>query len=121
MWALRHVARLRPGRVRSIPDANQLLGNLAHAIAREVFLPGTPPDPQAAGGLRRIILEVRIAQLAAPLRHPEFAEVLTIARRRLPEGMAGLAHTLRDIALPIEATEWPASMVFDATLDGKST
>src|SRR3546814_15293237 len=53
MWALRHVARLRPGRVRSIPDANQLLGNLAHALAREVFLPGTPPDPQAAGGIGR--------------------------------------------------------------------
>lgn len=48
MWALRHVARLRPGRIRSISDANQLLGNLAHAIAREVFTPGPPPDPQAA-------------------------------------------------------------------------
>lgn len=116
MWALRHVARLRPGRVRSIPDANQLLGNLAHAIAREVFLPGTPPDPQAAGELTRMILEERIDQLAAPLRHPEFAEELTFARRRLPEAMAGLAQTLRDNALAIEATEWPASMVFDGTL-----
>src|SRR3546814_5216130 len=94
MWALRHVARLRPGRVRSIPDANQLLGNLAHAIAREVFLPGTPPDPQAAGELTRMILEERIDQLAAPLRHPEFAEELTFARRRLPEAMAGLAQKI---------------------------
>ncbi len=48
MWALRHVARLRPGRVRSIPDANRLLGNLAHAIAREVFTPGAPPSVDAA-------------------------------------------------------------------------
>src|SRR3546814_12602126 len=30
--------------------------------------------------------------------------------------MAGLAQTLRDNALAIEATEWPASMVFDGTL-----
>src|SRR3546814_8272705 len=98
-WAIRHVGRIRPGRVRSIPDANQLLGNLAHAIAREVFLPGTPPDPQAAGELTRMILEERIDQLAAPLRHPEFAEELTFARHRLPEAMAGLAQTLRDNAL----------------------
>src|SRR3546814_7979950 len=63
-----------------------------------------------------MMLEERIDQLAAPLRHPEFAEELTFARRRLPEAMAGLAQTLRDNALAIEATEWPASMVFDGTL-----
>src|SRR3546814_14014687 len=63
-----------------------------------------------------MILEERIDQLAAPLRHPEFAEELTFARRRLPEAMAGLAQTLRDNALAIEATEWPAIMVFDGTL-----
>src|SRR3546814_19827121 len=88
MWALRHVARLRPGRVRSIPDANQLLGNLAHAIAREVFLPGTPPDPQAAGELTRMILEERIDQLAAPLRPPEFAEELKLALKTTVEGQS---------------------------------
>jgi hypothetical protein len=31
-WALRHVAGLRPGQARAIPDENQLIGNLAHAL-----------------------------------------------------------------------------------------
>ena len=69
MWALRHVARLRPGRVRSIPDANQLLGNLAHALAREVFTPGDPPGRDEAERRTVELLEGRIDELAAPLRH----------------------------------------------------
>lgn len=116
MWALRHVARLRPGRVRSIPDANQLLGNLAHAIAREVFAPGAPPAPDAAARLTSELLEGRIDQLAAPLRHPELAEELNFARRRLPAAMAQLAQCLADNQLTVEATEQQVSGTFETIL-----
>ncbi|MDP3411055.1 PD-(D/E)XK nuclease family protein [Bosea sp. (in: a-proteobacteria)] len=116
MWALRHVARLRPGRVRSIPDANQLLGNLAHAIAREVFTPGTPPEPDMAAQSATDLLEGRIDQLAAPLRHPEFAEELNFARRRLPAAMASLARCLSDNQLMVESTEQQVSGTFEPLL-----
>jgi RecB family exonuclease len=116
MWALRHVARLRPGRVRSIPDANRLLGNLAHAIAREVFPPGAPPDPDVAAQHTRDLLESRIDQLAAPLRHPEFAEELNFARRRLPNAIASLARCLADNHLTIESTEQQVSGTFESLL-----
>jgi ATP-dependent helicase/nuclease subunit B len=116
MWALRHVARLRPGRVRSIPDANRLLGNLAHAIACEIFAAGEPPHPAEAADRAKAMLESRIDQLAAPLRHPELAEELTFARRRLPAAMAGLAQTLRDNALTVEETEMQASGTFEELL-----
>ncbi len=116
MWALRHVARLRSSRVRSIPDANQLLGNLAHAIAREIFKPGDPPAPDDAARMTGDLLEGRIDQLAAPLRHPEFAEELNFARRRLPAAMASLARCLTDNQLRIEATEQQVSGTFESLL-----
>jgi RecB family exonuclease len=116
MWALRHVAGLRPGRVRSIPDANQLLGNLAHAIARDVFTPGAPPDPDAAAHRATDLLEGRIDQLAAPLRHPELAEELNFARRRLPAAMAQLARCLAENHLIVEATEMQVSGTFETLL-----
>lgn len=116
MWALRHVARLRPGRVRSIPDANQLLGNLAHAIARDVFVPGPPPTPADAERLTAELLEGRIDQLAAPLRHPQFAEDLNHARRRLPGAMAALAKSLASNDLQVEAMEHQVSGTFETLL-----
>lgn len=109
MWALRYVARLRPGRFRSIPDANRLLGNLAHAIAREIFPPGAPPSPDEAAAQTRALLDARIDELAAPIRHPEFADELAFARRRLPEAMASLAETLIANNLMVEGTEMQVS------------
>ncbi|MDO8423320.1 MAG: PD-(D/E)XK nuclease family protein [Parvibaculum sp.] len=116
MWALRHVAKLRPGRVRSIPDANQLLGNLAHAIAREVFTPGAPPSPEEAERRTTELLEGRIDQLAAPLRHPEFAEELNFARRRLPIAMSSLASCLSENQLTVESTEQQVSGTYETLL-----
>lgn len=116
MWALRHVARLRPGRVRSIPDANQLLGNLAHAIAREVFTPGAPPAPEEVERRVSELLEGRIDQLAAPLRRPEFAEELNYARRRLPTAMSSLASCLSENQLTVESTELQVSGTFETLL-----
>lgn len=116
LWALRHVAGLRAGRVRSIPDGNQLLGNLAHAIAREIFQPGAPPDAGAAAAETQGLLEARIDRLAAPLRHPEFADALNLARRRLPAAMATLAQCLAENGLTVEATEQQVSGEFETLL-----
>jgi RecB family exonuclease len=116
MWALRHVARLRPGRVRSIPDANRLLGNLAHAIAREIFQPGDSPMPDDAARISSDLLEGLVDQLAAPLRHPEQVEELNFARRRLPSAMAALARVLIDNQLRVEATERQVSGTFESLL-----
>lgn len=116
MWALKHVARLRPGRIRSIPDANQLLGNLAHALAREIFLPGPPPDPVDAAARTAELLDARIDQLAAPLRHAELTTELAFARDRLPSAMAYLATVLAENGLAVEATELQVSGTFESAL-----
>jgi RecB family exonuclease len=112
MWALKHVARLRPGRSRSIPDANQLLGNLAHALANLIFLPGAPPSPEDAAERTRELLDVLITEMAAPLRLPEFAAQLADATERLPLAMAELARTLHANGLVVEASEKQVSASF---------
>lgn len=116
MWALKHVARLRPGRVRSIPDANQLLGNLAHALAHEIFRPGAPPAPDAAERSARELLDGLVDGIAAPLRLPELAAQLADARERLPAAMAALATTLTLNDLVVEASEHQVSATFENAL-----
>lgn len=116
MWALKHVAKLRPGRVRSIPDANQLLGNLAHALAHEIFVPGAPPTPDSAEARARELLDPLIDTIAAPLRLPEFAAQLWEALDRLPAAMAELARTLSVNGLVIEASESQVSVTFEDAL-----
>jgi ATP-dependent helicase/nuclease subunit B len=116
MWALRHVAQLRPGRARSIPDQNRLLGNLAHALVREIFRPGVPPAPDDAAEQTRALLDPFIDQLAAPLRQPGLATDLAFARRRLPEAVAELSRVLTENCLTIEATEQQVSATFEDAL-----
>lgn len=115
-WALKHVARVRPGRVRSIPDANQLLGNLAHALAQEIFVPGDAPSNEAARGRAEELLDNLFDQIAAPLRLPELAAQLAEARARLPVAMAELARTLADNELTVEDAEKQVSATFENAL-----
>ena len=116
MWALRHVARLRPGRVHSIPAPNQLLGNLAHALAREIFVTGAPPTPDDAARHARDLLDSLIDAIAAPLRLPELAVQLSDALERLPAAMAELARTLTDNHLRIDASELQVNATFEEAL-----
>src|SRR3546814_678268 len=116
MWALKHVARLRPGRVHSIPDANQLLGNLAHALAREIFVTGPPPTPDDAARHARELLDGLIDRIAAPLRLPELATQLSEACQRLPAAMAELARTLIDNHLRVDASELQVDATFHEAL-----
>jgi RecB family exonuclease len=105
MWALRHVAHLHPGRAASIPDGNRLLGNLAHALAREIFPSGHPTAPEDAAYRTHALLDLFIDQIAAPLRFPAQATELAFARGRLPDAMAALSRTLTANGLEVEATE----------------
>jgi ATP-dependent helicase/nuclease subunit B len=116
MWAFKHVARLRPGRVRSIPDASRLLGNLAHALAQAIFTRGAPPARSEAAERARELLDDSIDQLAAPLRLPEFAADLADARSRLPSAMSELARILAENNLLVEDTERQINAVFKSGL-----
>ncbi len=104
-WALGHVARLRAGRVRSIPEPEQLFGNLAHALAADVFTPGEPPTPAAAQALVAAKFETYVDELAVPLRYDEHAVEFVQARRLLPLAIGAVAGMLGENGLRVVATE----------------
>jgi hypothetical protein len=113
-WALGHVARLRAGRVRSIPEPEQLFGNLAHALAADVFAPGDPPAPADAAARVEADFERYVDELAVPLRYDEHAVEFVQARRDLPRAIGAVAGTLRDNRLRVVATE----LAFEAAPPG---
>lgn len=104
-WSLHDLARLRPARGRAIPDTHQLLGTLAHALSKELFDVGPPPEPEEAAFRARELLEPLIEQRAVPLLWPAHAVDLMDARLRLPRAMESLARLLRKNALEVVATE----------------
>ncbi len=120
-WALKHVARLRPGRARSIPDANQLLGLLAHALAAELLPPGAPPVPATAAAAAEARLDALVDEMAAPLRASAAASDFAFARRRLPASIAALSMALRRNELTVEAMEIGAERQFGGMLAVKGT
>ena len=81
-WVLQDVLRLSGGRFADIPGPDQLLGNLAHAIANQVL----PPGSVASGDdiLRQAdeIFDAFLSAIAAPLQQPEFAGEMAAARSR---------------------------------------
>ncbi|MDZ7801904.1 MAG: PD-(D/E)XK nuclease family protein [Trueperaceae bacterium] len=104
-WSLHDLARLRPARGRAIPDTHQLLGTLAHALSKELFEAGPPPEPEVAATRASELLESLIEQRAVPLLQPAHAVDLMDARLRLPRAMGSLARLLRENALEVVATE----------------
>lgn len=118
-WALKHVGRVRPGRSRALPDANRLMGNLAHAMAREILLPGAPPAPEVASAAAAAAFDRLVDEMASPLRAPAAAADLVLARARLPGAMAALSRTLTANQLEIVEVEQAVQGVFgDLSLTG---
>jgi ATP-dependent helicase/nuclease subunit B len=104
-WALQHVAGVRPGRVRSVPDADRLLGNVAHALAADLFGSGPPPLAHEVEARVAAELDGYLDAMALPLRLEEHSVELIQARRRLPRALATLATTLRENDLVVDAAE----------------
>ena len=69
-WTLRYSAKVRPSQRRELPEGEQLLGLLAHALAAEIFKPGPPPTPAKARRLAEERLPGLIEEMASPLRLP---------------------------------------------------
>jgi RecB family exonuclease len=104
-WVLLDVFRLSQGRIADIPDANQLLGNLAHEIATKVFQPGTVADSHAVQARVNEVFDELLGQIAAPLQQPEHAGELATARARVPAALADLARLLRHKELEVVGME----------------
>lgn len=104
-WILKHLAGLRAGGVRGIPKPEQLLGNLAHAVAQAAFRPGEVPDPTIVRPRAVAALDDLLPRIAAPLLLPGHARELAFARQRIPDALASLSAILARGRFAIEGME----------------
>lgn len=111
-WLMVDVMKLSHGRAAEIPDANQLLGNLAHELAHDVIQPGEALDPERVLAHVEEHFDAMVDAIASPLRRPEHAGELAAARARVPQALAKLAGMLRDRRVEVVGTELERDRTF---------
>jgi hypothetical protein len=104
-WTLRYACRLRPGLRQSLPDAEKLLGLVAHRIAEECFPPGPPPVAADVEAFATRRLPELVPEMAATLMLPECAAELSAAKADIPFALADLARFLNDEGLTVVDVE----------------
>jgi ATP-dependent helicase/nuclease subunit B len=104
-WLLQDVLRLSRGRFAEIPDTNQLLGNLAHEIAANLFKPGEMPDKVELAAEADRLFDQLADAIAAPLHQPENSGDFVRARSLVPGSLAHLGEFIRNNRLEVIGTE----------------
>jgi ATP-dependent helicase/nuclease subunit B len=116
-WMLLDVLRLSRGRFAEIPDANQLLGNLAHEIANQVLQPGPVEEAALIADKVNAVFDELLGAIASPLQQPELAGELAAARVRVPDSLVRLAELLRHKGLDVVGTELERAASFPDGLE----
>lgn len=104
-WLLRNVADLSSGSVGDLPNVNQLIGNVAHELANQVFPPGELKEPHAVRADVEARFDDVVDAIAAPLRQPEFAGDLARARVQVPASLGQLAAILKARGFQVVGSE----------------
>jgi Winged helix-turn helix len=94
-WTVQDVLRLSRGHFAQIPDADRLIGSLAHALAARAFPPGAVGPDASIRNRIGAAFEPLVLEIAAPLLQPEYAGELAAARDRAPAALRDLADFLR--------------------------
>lgn len=104
-WVLHYPGKLRPSRRSEVPGGETLIGLLAHALAAEIFAPGSPPSSKAARQTAEQRLPTLIDEMASPLRLPGAAADHARVFSRLPAAMETLAARLAELKATIVGAE----------------
>lgn len=112
-WLLMDVLRVPRGSAAELPGTDQLVGDLAHELARRVLPPGPVMDPQEVSVRVEALFDELLHAIAAPLAQPGLAGELSAARERLPASLAQLARRLRAIGVEVVGTEMERSASFE--------
>ncbi|WIJ25786.1 PD-(D/E)XK nuclease family protein [Devosia sp. RR2S18] len=115
-WLLSDVLRLSGGRFAELPGPDQLIGNLAHEVARRVFQPGPIVVSSALEAEISWHFDDLLSVVAAPLQQPELAAELVAARARVPEAILHLARWLADKNFEVVGTEIDCAKSLSAEL-----
>ncbi|WP_460448297.1 PD-(D/E)XK nuclease family protein [Alsobacter sp. SYSU BS001988] len=104
-WVMHDVLRLSPGRIAEMPRIDQLIGTLAHDVARRVFRPGPIADDDWLKPGITSAFEAAVQAIGTPLLLPEHAGELALARHLVPSALLDVARMLRRDGMEVEETE----------------
>lgn len=104
-WLILDVLGISGGRFAEIPGADQLLGNLAHEIANQVFEPGARPDSAKVKERAELLFDDMVSAIATPLLQPDLAAELARARVKVPQALAHLSRLLEQKGVVVVGTE----------------
>jgi hypothetical protein len=104
-WTLHYAARIRSGGLIVLPDDNLLIGNLAHAIAAELFRDKETLEAAAADELATSLFDRLLPLMAAPLLQPGQETLRHRARKGIAAGLTALVEVLNQADLRVEGCE----------------
>lgn len=119
-WVLHHVAGIRPGVLRAIPDGARLLGSLAHAVLAELLTERPDWTPEAAAARAAALFDRLLPALAAPLLRPGLGLEMERARAGVAEAACRLVALIAEAGLRVRGCEVPVEADLDGvTLEGR--
>ncbi|MBP2230402.1 RecB family exonuclease [Azospirillum agricola] len=119
-WVLHHVAGIRPGVLRAIPDGARLLGSLAHAVLAELLTERPDWTPEAAAARAAALFDRLLPALAAPLLRPGLGLEMERARAGVVEAARRLVGLIAEAGLRVRGCEVPVEADLDGvTLEGR--
>ncbi|PGH57161.1 hypothetical protein CRT60_11825 [Azospirillum palustre] len=119
-WVLHHVAGIRPGVLRAIPDGSRLLGSLAHAVLVELLTERPDWTPEAAAARAAALFDRLLPALAAPLLRPGLGLEMERARVGVAEAARRLVALIVEAGLRVRGCEVAVETELDGvTLEGR--
>jgi len=119
-WTLQYGAGMWPPKALGLPEKQQLLGTLAHAVARELFDDRTDWTPENAQQRAAEVVSRLVPEMAAGLLLPGASPQLREATQAIPASMFKLTKFLQDAGATVEGCEQHLTAPFtgDTTLQG---
>lgn len=122
-WVLRYGLHTRSLDVIRLPEVNQMVGRLVHAIVSEMLEEKRDWDPREAGGVALKRFERLVPERAAPLLHPAQGLRYIQVRRDVGSAVESLFSQLQQHGLSVVETEikksrdWRDGQRIEGTLD----
>lgn len=104
-WALQYGARIRPGALNVLPDDEQLVGVLAHAVVEHLFAQRKNWLPDDAANEAARLFDNLALTIAAPLLRPGFAVEYERAKARVSSSIRQLVQMISDAGLTVRGCE----------------
>ncbi|CAA7618445.1 PD-(D/E)XK nuclease family protein [Magnetospirillum sp. SS-4] len=111
-WALKYGARIGSSGLLALPDDDNLIGTLAHAVVEKLFAIRTNWGPDEAAGEAARLFDALVPAIAAPLLRPGFTVEYRRSRTRVIDAIRMLVGVIAEAGLTVRGCEEEVSAPF---------